>query len=423
MYRHPARTGLALLLFLAAGSAAYAQETLTPGTWVTGALESSDPVDADEFVYDAFLLPEGTQGLVSVTLESVDFDAYLEWGVMGGGAFIVVAQNDDFPGLSSETDARTYAMVGPGERPEIRVFSLGGGPDGSYRVRIDLIEQVAHEPAPIGYGADVEGSLEETDIFSDGAFVDRFVFTGAEGDVVKVALEADFDAYLRLYGPDGDLLAEDDDGLFATDSYLEVELPADGSYQLEAASFMPAVGAYRLRFGLELDVGPMDPPVEIMITAEERSGLQYNGDEVWNEVMGFSMPSPGADFTPVDAEEVEALMGEGSPNVHMWMFQDIMETAQLLIMAIKAGQAVDASMLEMISGMMVQSTGAEVLEEVLDWEGSRSIYTRFAAGPEEAEIRCMASPEDREAALIVCVMGASSDGWSFREVLDGLEVR
>ena len=73
--------------------------------------------------------------------------------------------------------------------------------------------------------------------------------------------------------------------------------------------------------------------------------------------------------------------------------------------------------------MMVQSTGAEILEETSDWEGSRSTYTRFTVGAEDAEIRCMASPEDRSSGLIVCVMGASTDGWSFREVLDGLEVR
>ncbi|HSG49407.1 MAG TPA: hypothetical protein VLA43_16425 [Longimicrobiales bacterium] len=423
MHRQRARTGLFLLVFLAAGSSGSAQETLTPGVWSTGTLEATDPVDADSFVYDAYLLPQGLEGLVSVTVESADFDAYLEWGVMGGGEFIVVAQNDDFPGLTSETDARTYALVGPGERPEIRVFSLEGGPDGAYRVRIDLLEQAAPDAASIAYGADVEGALEESDAFVDGTFVDRFLVAGAQGDVLKVALEADFDAYLRLYGPDGELLAEDDDGLFATDAYLEVELPADGSYRVEATSFMPGLGTYRLRLGTELDVGPMNPPVEIMITAEERDGLQYSGEGVWNDAMGFSLPSPGADFTLVPADEVEALMGEGAPNVHMWMFQDVMETAQLLIMVIKAGQAVDASMLDMISGMMVQSTGAEILEETSDWEGSRSTYTRFTVGAEDAEIRCMASPEDRSSGLIVCVMGASTDGWSFREVLDGLEVR
>lgn len=423
MHRLRARTGLSLLVFLAAASGAAAQETLIPGEWTSGVLESSDPVDAESYIYDAYILPDGLEGLVSITVESSDFDAYVEWGVMGGGEFILVAQNDDFPGLASATDARTYAMVGPGERPEIRVFSLEGGPDGSYRVRVDLVEEVAAVPAPIAYGADVEGTLEESDAFLHGAFVDHFIFTGAQGDVVKVALEADFDAYLRLLGPGGELLAEDDDGLFATNAYLEMELPADGSYGVEVTSFMPAVGPYRLRMGTELDVGPMNPPVEILISAEEREALQHDGQSVWNDAMGFSLPSPGADFILADAADVEALMGEGAPNVHMWMFQDVLETAQLLVMAIKAGQAVDAAMLEAISGMMVQSTGAEILEEASDWDGSRSSYSRFTVGAEDAEIRCMASPEERTAGLIVCVMGASTDGWSFREVLDGLEVR
>lgn len=415
---------LSALSLLALPAAVAAQEILTPGEWASGVLEVSDPTDADGFIYDAYHLPEGVQGLFSVTVESEAFDTYVEWGVMGGGAFMVVAENDDFPGLTSLTDSRTYAVVGAGERPEIRIFSLEGGPDGAYRVRVDVLPLVEPEPAWVAYGADVDGTLGEGDAFSDGAFVDRYTFRGAAGDVVKMALEAEFDAYLQVLDAEGTFLAEDDDGLGGTDSYIELEIPADGTYRVEVTSFMVGVGTYRFRMGPDLDVEPAPGAgAAALLTDEERAGLQYDGERVWNDALGFSLPSPGADFTPMPESDVALLMGDGAPNVHMWVFQDVLETAQLMIMVIKAGQPVDVTMVQLIGEMMVQSTGATVDEETLDWEGSRSLFATFTVGTESAELRCTASPEERQSGIIVCVMGVSTDGWSFREVLDGLEVR
>ncbi|MDT8340621.1 MAG: PPC domain-containing protein, partial [Longimicrobiales bacterium] len=404
---------------------AAAQGLLPVGEWVEGALEEGDAVDEEGFVYDAFRLPEGFEGVVSVRAESADFDTYLEWGVLGGGRFILVAENDDFEGLPAATDSRLFARVGPGERPELRVFALDGDPAGRYRVRMDVLGDAASAPAPLPYGSDLEGELSEEDVFGDGVFLDAFTLSGAAGDRVELVLEsAWFDAYLKVFGPDGALLAEDDDGMGGTDAYLEVVLPADGDYRVEATSFQPGLGAYRLRAGPDLGVEPApNPLLEVRITDEERAGLAYDEQRVWHDGLGFSLPSPGADFLLMDAEEVAALMGEGSENVHMWAFQDVLETAQLMVMAIKAAQAMDGATLKALQGLMVDGMGAAVLEESSDWEASRSVYTRLGTADEEAELRCMASSAERGGSLVVCLLGASTDGWSFREVLMGLEVR
>jgi hypothetical protein len=306
------------------------------------------------------------------------------------------------------------------------VFSLDAGPDGPYRVRIAAVASGDTEPSPIEYGADVAGNLGEGDAFEDGTFLDRFHFEGSAGEVVKVVLEADFDAYLTLGVPGSMPIAEDDDGFGGTDSYLEVELPADGSYEVTVTSFLSGSGDYRLRLGPDLDVEP-SPDAEVtaaLITDEEREGLQYDGERAWHDLLAFSLPSPGADFTLMDAAMAEELMGEGAPNVHMWIFQDVLETAQFMIMVIKTGAVADRATVEMMTTLLQESAAVEVLEEEDDWEGSRSFFSHFAATDgSEAELRCMASPEERTAGLIVCLLGSSTDGWSFRELMGGLEVR
>lgn len=59
--------------------------------------------------------------------------------------------------------------------------------------------------------------------------------------------DANLDTVLKLYGPDGTLLASDDDGAqIGTNSFLVVKLPQKGAYKVVAAKF-GGTGTYRLR--------------------------------------------------------------------------------------------------------------------------------------------------------------------------------
>lgn len=445
--RLPARPGPSLLVALAilagwpafapaAGGPAgtlYAQETLPLDRWMDGALEKTDAALEDGSFYDAWRLPEGLAGVVSITVESPDFDPVVEWVRTGGETPEILSENDDFAGLASATDSRLYVRAGENAGDQLRIYSLYGDAAGSYRVRALPVETRTAGAEDIEYGADIRGRLMESDSLMDGAFMDRYRFRGEEGDVVRIALEADFDTYLFLKVVGSSVpLAEDDDGLGGTDAYLEVELPVSARYEILATSWTAALGEYRLRVGPELDVEPApdagaagpaagDLPPEMIITQEERDALVVTPEAVSNELMGFSFPSPGSDFVLT----AEPAVPQGAPYVHVWTFQDVMETADLVVMAVRPGQEVTAQVLQAFTGGLVQSTGATVVEREEDWEDGQTVYTVLEAPDgSTAELRCSASPGRSGAEdLLVCLIGSSTDGWSFRETLDGLEVR
>ena len=106
-------------------------------------------------------------------------------------------------------------------------------------------------------GRDASGELAEGDAeLEDGRFYDAYVYTGRAGERLRIDLRSeDFDAYVIIGRMvDGDVTeiasnddAEDGEGLH---SALEVELPEDGRYVIQATSFSPASeGAYELIVG------------------------------------------------------------------------------------------------------------------------------------------------------------------------------
>jgi hypothetical protein len=79
----------------------------------------------------------------------------------------------------------------------------------------------------------------------------RYCLTAAAGDWASIRMFASggspLDTYLKLYGPDGKLLAEDDDGAQVDgNSFLVTRLPQAGRYEIVASRFAGA-GGYRLR--------------------------------------------------------------------------------------------------------------------------------------------------------------------------------
>jgi DNA-binding beta-propeller fold protein YncE len=97
-----------------------------------------------------------------------------------------------------------------------------------------------------------DGLTQLTGILGDAYPTDRLEFTGVAGQTLTITMRAvgdDLDPLLRLVALDGTIVAENDD---ADDSALgrdaqlvQVQLPADGAYILEASRF-EGVGDYEL---------------------------------------------------------------------------------------------------------------------------------------------------------------------------------
>jgi hypothetical protein len=94
--------------------------------------------------------------------------------------------------------------------------------------------------------------LTGTGQLSLGFPIERWTFESAAGQTLTITLEptsSDLDPIMRLIGPDGTLIDENDDAedtALGTSSQLaNITLPADGIYTLEAARFEGA-GSYTI---------------------------------------------------------------------------------------------------------------------------------------------------------------------------------
>lgn len=124
---------------------------------------------------------------------------------------------------------------------------------------------------PITPGQSVSGSLTTTDRTSQrrtGAFADLYTFSGTAGQAVSLRLRGDFDTFVFLLGPDGSVIASNDDcpgdgrnSCLPTSapSGGTLPLPSTGTYTIEVTSFLSgATGTYTLT--LTLTGGGVTPP-------------------------------------------------------------------------------------------------------------------------------------------------------------------
>ncbi|WP_439638146.1 CHAT domain-containing protein [Spirulina sp.] len=95
-----------------------------------------------------------------------------------------------------------------------------------------------------------EGELsEESQVFSsDGTFFNIHTFTGQAGETIKIDLVSDeFDTLLLLLDPDGNNIAQNDDGGENKNARIVITLPADGEYSIVANSYQAGeVGRYQI---------------------------------------------------------------------------------------------------------------------------------------------------------------------------------
>jgi len=124
-----------------------------------------------------------------------------------------------------------------------------------------IVTQAGNCPTtPIIPGQIINGSLSASDcrtsLRSGQPFVDRYTFNGTESQVVTILHYTEaFDSYLFLIGPDGRVVAEDDDGGLGSSAQIRsggyFQLPATGVYIIEATSYSGGdVGNYSLYLGL-----------------------------------------------------------------------------------------------------------------------------------------------------------------------------
>ena len=196
---------------------------------------------------------------IRIDVMSSAFDAYLV--LLHGGA--VVDSNDD----GGEGQNARILTVLPETGTYTAVVSAFGGEGSGGRYALQLTALASPAPAPgqpgtISPGTRAIGRLEPGDqTRKDGGYEDSWELEARGGEDVSVELRsAAFDAYLELYGPDGALLAQDDDGLGdGTNSLITAHLVSAGRYRLVVRSYSDkeSTGLYELAV---LSAGPIASP-------------------------------------------------------------------------------------------------------------------------------------------------------------------
>ncbi len=125
----------------------------------------------------------------------------------------------------------------------------------------------------------LSGELTGSDpsLTPDGSPYDPVQFTARAGERLEASLSSDqFDAYLILQGPDGKMIAADDDAGGETDAQLSVVLVADGQYRLLLNSFAATgTGDYRASLTLHAAHATTRPL--------EASQSRFKGELSWRD--------------------------------------------------------------------------------------------------------------------------------------------
>ncbi len=285
MARLGSRLGAALLLTVScAALQAQQPRVLTLGMARGDSLTSQDPqMRQRRSPYHVWMF-DGRRGEhVAIDMTSSDFDSYL---VLRDPDGALVASDDD-GGEGNNARIRTVLPRDGRYRVVATAFSAEGR--GQYGLLLTGWETPPGPPAgavsALRAGETRDGVLEPGDsIGVDGPYEDRWTFDAAAGARLRVELRSgDFDAWLAVLGPDGRLIASDDDGLEPGEQHAAVTVRARvaGRYTAVASSFgeNPLIGAYRI--ALLADSGTFaDPGTGSAITAgETKDGRLEDGDD------------------------------------------------------------------------------------------------------------------------------------------------
>ena len=218
---------------------------LTAGQRRTGQLQRGDPVMDDGSLFDIYTYQARAGERLSLTMRSGAFDTFLTVARMEGDEVELIVRDDDSGG---GTDSRAEFTVDRDGPIFVAANALREGMTGSYTIEL----AAAGGGERIAAGQSRAGSLASSDPrLADSSYYDTYTYQGRQGERLTVSLTSSaFDTYLSIgQVVDGRYreVASNDDSNGGTNSEVEVTLPAAGTYQIRANSFLKdQTGAYTL---------------------------------------------------------------------------------------------------------------------------------------------------------------------------------
>jgi hypothetical protein len=225
-----------------------ASHLIKVGASATGSLADQDPMmRGNRGPYQVWTLRGKRGQRLMIDMTSSAFDTYLF--VRDADGYLIGSDDD----AGDQNNARLRTILPRNGNYRIIATSFGATARGDYTLA------VSEWPAPqaprpgvaqaIAVGETKDGLLEPGDEFSgDGPYQDRWTFELKANDRVRIEMRStDVDSYLMLLGPDGHVIATNDDAN-GRDAAITVRATAAGRYTAFATTYgdQPHVGAYRI---------------------------------------------------------------------------------------------------------------------------------------------------------------------------------
>jgi serine protease Do len=217
------------------------------GPTVMGNLDNKDNIlPVDNSYYDIYAF-EGTAGQqVTIEMTSDEIDPYLILLSADGSE---LAQDDDSGG---DKNAKITVTLPTDGTYTFLANSYEAGQSGNYQLKVMTTVPGLPSLLPSGQTLiDQQGVLETTDAVlpSDNSLYDEYTFEGVEGQSVTIRLESEeFNPYVAILDPQGQLLAENDD-VSSSDknAVITITLPMAGQYRVVVNAYdSTGQGQYRL---------------------------------------------------------------------------------------------------------------------------------------------------------------------------------
>lgn len=244
-----------------------ASGTIDYGETIAGALTEAEQTGSFTFT--------GAAGdVVTIALDSEQFDPKVE--LIGPNGDTIASDDDSGPNLNALIREFTLPADGEyviyvdgfrgaaGDRTLLGQFALSLNAAGTTaqppQATADPSGQATAVPtqAPVTSSGDIVSGQPISGEFTESAQNAAYSFDGRAGDTVTIDLRSDeIDPLVRLIGPDGQVLAEDDDSGGGVQARIaDFALPMDGTYTIEVDAFRGidrsrvVLGAFELSFNL-----------------------------------------------------------------------------------------------------------------------------------------------------------------------------
>ncbi len=202
------------------------------GPEIKGSLSQGDGIlPVDNSFYDIYSF-EGRAGQrITIEMSSQDIDPYL---ILLNSDGSELAQDDDGGG---EKNAKIVVTLPVDGTYTFLANSYEAGESGDYRLKLSTsLSRLTPRLRSNRLLLNQEGTLDASDAVlpSDGSRYDEYTFEGEAGQSVTIKLEStDFDPYVALFGPNGRLVAENDNASPSEqNSAITITLPMTGRYRV-----------------------------------------------------------------------------------------------------------------------------------------------------------------------------------------------